>query len=419
MGALCIAIAPKALATEGNADALNSTDKPTNKSDTSDRRVGGHNDFNIVPVVGGSTDVGIGGGYFAGLAHIEEGYDPYVWNIESSGFLSFKAREGGGVLLPYQDLYAKLTIPRFWSRSLRLEIRPSYTAETTIHYYGLGNASSAATPAQASDTYLEYARVHPQVEIDLRWSLADHVIGRTGARYVQNWIDTNDSSKLVDDMRNGSPETKKLLGGTAAHAVALFSYGLQWDNRDNEASTHEGMFHSLIVRLSPGGAGMFPYRYAETALLAHGFVPLWKHHITLAARVVGDVLFGDAPFYELARFDDTYALGGTTGVRGVPAGRYYGKVKAFGNVELRSEIVSFHALGKPLVFGVTAFFDGGRVWADTSPQPELDGRGLGLKYGTGGGVRVQSEASFVLRADVAWSPDAAPVGIYVAAGQMF
>jgi hemolysin activation/secretion protein len=134
---------------------------------------------------------------------------------------------------------------------------------------------------------------------------------------------------------------------------------------------------------------------------------------------VGDYEFGNVPFYELARFDDTFALGGTTGVRGVPAERYYGKVKAFGNVELRAELFTFHALGKPVIFGLVPFFDAGRLWADTTAQPQLDGRTLGLKYGTGGGIRLQSGASFVIRADVAWSPDATPISGYFSAGQMF
>jgi len=94
-------------------------------------------------------------------------------------------------------------------------------------------------------------------------------------------------------------------------------------------------------------------------------------------------------------------------------------VKVFGNVELRTEIVSFHALGQAMVLGAVAFFDGGRLWADTTPQPQLDGHGVELKYGVGGGLRLQSGRAFVLRADVAYSPDASPVGGYVAAGQMF
>jgi hemolysin activation/secretion protein len=141
--------------------------------------------------------------------------------------------------------------------------------------------------------------------------------------------------------------------------------------------------------------------------------------VSLAMRVVGDWMFGNVPFYELARFDDTFAIGGTTGVRGVPAQRYYGKLKAFGNLELRLEVVSFRALGKPLTLGLVPFVDAGRLWADTHAHPELDGRGVGLKYGYGGGLRVQSGSSFVIRLDVAASPDASPVGGYFSAGQMF
>jgi outer membrane protein assembly factor BamA len=162
-----------------------------------------------------------------------------------------------------------------------------------------------------------------------------------------------------------------------------------------------------------------PYRYAQATADVRFYIPLWMPRIILAARAAGDVLYGAPPFYELARFEDTYAIGGLNGVRGVPAQRYYGKVKALGNVELRTELVSFHALGKPLIFGIVGFLDGGRVWADTRPQPELDGRGIGLKYGVGGGLRLQSGSAFVIRADVAWSPDATPVGGYFAAGQMF
>jgi hypothetical protein len=52
-------------------------------------------------------------------------------------------------------------------------------------------------------------------------------------------------------------------------------------------------------------------------------------------------------------------------------------------------------------------------------QPELDGEGLGLKYGLGGGLRLLGGKTFVLRVDVAWSPDARPISAYLAAGHVF
>jgi hypothetical protein len=401
--------------TAAAADALNSSDKPPNAGPHDES--GAHNEFNLLPVAGGTTDIGFGGGYFAGLARIREGYDPYLWNIESAGLVTFKIRASGRPYLPYQDAFVKLTVPRLFGAALRLEIRSEYSWETTLGYYGIGNASSPHATAGA--LYNEYGRVHPELVIDQRWRVVDHVSARAGVGYSQSWLQVDASSKLASDLRSGSPEVKSLLGSFDAHSVATVNGGIQWDNRDNEVSSHRGSYDSLGLKVSPGGSTPFPYRYAEATGIVRGFFPLVGSRVTLAARLVGDVLVGQPPFYELARFEDTYALGGQNGVRGVPAQRYYGKVKVLGNVEVRSEIVSFHVLGKRMLFGVVGFCDGGRVWADTSPHSELDGSGVGLKYGVGGGLRLQSGSSFVLRADVAWSPDASPVGGYFSAGQMF
>jgi hemolysin activation/secretion protein len=107
-------------------------------------------------------------------------------------------------------------------------------------------------------------------------------------------------------------------------------------------------------------------------------------------------------------------------IRGVPAYRYYGKIKAFGNVELRTAITRFGLWGRKLKLGFATFVDAGRLWSGVNnPRPDLDGSGLGLHYGVGGGLRLQQGQAFVVRADVAWSPDARPVGAYVVADEIF
>ena len=403
------------------ADALNSSEKPKIVG-TPDE--GPHNEFNLLPVAGGTTDIGIGGGYFAGLAHIEEGFDPYLWNIESAGLVTFKLLPGEKIVLPYQDDYVQFTVPRLFGIPLRLEIRAEYSWETTLGYYGLGNA--APPPTVAASKYNEYGRLHPEVLIDARWRVVDHLAAIAGVGFSQSWQQIAQTSKLASDLQTGSPEVKHLLGSVNTAGVATAIGGLQWDTRDNEVSTHSGSYDTVNLKISPGGLEALPYRYAEMTAIMRVFVPIWGSHLTLAMRLAGDVLVGQPPFYELSRFVDTYstyALGGQNGVRGVPAQRYYGKIKVLGNAELRSELASFRALGKPMIFGIVGFADAGRVWADTSFHPELDGTGIGLKYGVGGGLRLQSGSSFVLRADVAWSPDAralgSPVGGYFAAGQMF
>jgi outer membrane protein assembly factor BamA len=283
----------------------------------------------------------------------------------------------------------------------------------------MGNASSATPPAGQSRQYFEYARMHPELLADVRFKIVDHFAGRVGLRYVETLYDIPADSKLGQDLRSASPEVKSLIGPTRDEGAALFRYGLQFDDRDNEVSPHKGTFDEVAFNWSPGGTPDLPFRYGEASVNLRGYVPLFTRRLTLAVRVVGDLLFGDVPFYELSRAVDTYAIGGSNGVRGVPAQRYYGKVKVFGNAEIRAKLFDIHLFGKPFTVGAAGFFDGGRVWADTTPHPELDGRGVGLKYGVGGGARLMSGTAFVLRADIAWSPDATPIGGYVVAGEIF
>jgi hypothetical protein len=396
-------------------DALNSSEKrdPSQPAPP----IGGHNDFNLVPVAGGSTDIGAGAGFFLGLARNEPGYVPYRWNVEAAGFITFGVKNGS-VDTPYIDAYAKLTLPRIGGKPIQLEIRPSFTDELTLDYYGMGNASNASPPPNPAVTSFEYAHVHPALLGDVRFKIIDHLNGLVGLRYMATEDDVPAGSKLAYDIRYATPEVRRLIGPTGLESIPQLQYAVELDTRDNETTPHSGTYDELALKLSPGGAEGAPFRYGEATVILRGYVPLGSR-VTLATRLVGDVLFGDAPFSELSCVEDNYALGGSNGVRGVPAQRYYGKVKLFGNVEGRVKLFRFRAFSKPLSVGAAVFFDGGRLWADTTPQPALDGSGIGLKYGVGAGLRLMSGTAFVLRGDIAWSPDASPIGGYVAAGEAF
>jgi hypothetical protein len=91
----------------------------------------------------------------------------------------------------------------------------------------------------------------------------------------------------------------------------------------------------------------------------------------------------------------------------------------FGNLELRSQLWEFHLFDKENKLGFAVFADAGRLWADYRSLPELDGDGLGLKVGLGAGPRLLAGKSFVLRADVAWSPTEGGISGYLAPGHLF
>src|SRR5262249_56240863 len=98
-------------------------------------------EVDLFPVVGGSSDIGVGGGVLGAVAHFAPGEEKYRWRIEASAMITYRPSSGGLSHIPYTDVYTRLTIPDL-GRGVRLELRPSYTRETTQGYYGLGNASA-------------------------------------------------------------------------------------------------------------------------------------------------------------------------------------------------------------------------------------------------------------------------------------
>jgi hypothetical protein len=377
-------------------------------------------ELNMIPFIGGDSDVGIGIGVVGDLARLQAGVPPFGWRLEAAGFITFKPGEGTGkgLTIPFQDYYLLLAVPRLGHDGrLRVEVRPSFTDESTQRYYGLGNASPRP-PDEFPVARTLYRRRHASLYVAGRWALEDHLFLRYQADYTQNWVSTRPDSILALQRNGADPYVRSLLDGPAHHGVAGLEARIEYDTRDSEIVTHGGSFHHLRLRVSPRLGRDQPFEYATVNLTLRAYRTFWPW-LTVAGRLVGDLLFGDPPFYELTHVEDSSVVGGGKGIRGVPGQRYYGKIKAFGNLEAQSPVWSFRLKGKQFVLSTAAFFDGGRVWTDFGRHPELDGTGIGLKEGIGAGLRLQEGSTFTVRADVAWSPDAQPIGAYFNAGQMF
>ena len=376
-------------------------------------------EFNIVPLVGGSSDIGLGFGQISDWVRLGPDYHPYRWLLATEAFITFKVR-GADVIVPFQDYSLQLIVPELLpDKRLRLIMRLSYTDESTLKFYGIGNNSPEPPPGTAARD-AEYGRIHPTLAVAARMELGSLWFAQLGSVYTHTWLDVPLDTVLGRAQLTGPPDVRERIGNFDRHGVELIEVGVAYDSRDNEAVTRHGMFHKLQVRLSPAVPGWLPYAYQQVNLTARFYVTPLPRRLTLAWRAVGDVMFGTPPFYELARFDETPALGGGKAVRGVPAQRYYGKVKLFQNLEARTELLSAIVSGKRIALAAALFLDAGRTWTELgTAHPELDGTGLGLKYGLGGGLRLQQGETFVVRADIAWSPDARPIGGYFAAGEIF
>ena len=395
-----------ALVATGRAD----TNAPPKRSDTAEepppesgREVG------LFPLIGGDTDNGFGAGVIGSVAVFDKTNPVYLWKLDFAGFYATK---GFPPTPSYIDAATTLTIPQLLDDHLRLEIRPSFTLDEALPYFGVGN--KPPVPATTVPSRDFYERLHPSLSVLTRWRLSAHWFVLGGVQGTFNKLNAPADGTLAQEDGPTDPFLFK------PHGVVRFETGLVYDSRDNEVAPNSGQYHQLKARASPHLGDALPYGYQQYGAIARYYTTLVPRRLVLALRGVVDLQAGRVPIYEGSRYEETSAIGGSLGVRGVPAYQFYGHAKAFGNVELRLKVHRFDALSRRFVIGFAGFVDVGRVWAHiTTAHPELDGTGLGLHWGIGGGIRLQQGRAFLVRADVAWSPDARPVGAYVMADQAF
>ncbi len=399
---------PKAAVKDKDADVKLKTNAAGDVVKDGEDKTG--TEIGLLPLIGGDTDNGFGVGAIGSIASFDADHTPYKWQLQ---FATFIATRDSVTDPSYEDAYLNLIVPQMLDGRLRLEVRPSFTHETALHYYGLGNDISI--PENIDRTRDTYTRLHAQLQVLTRWKTNKDSPWSAilATQLLYNQISYDPTSTIAQQAAMVNPLGEK------SHGVVRGEIGVVYDTRDNELAPNRGMYHTLYVRASPKLGDDIPYKYEQADIQLRFYHTLSKRNV-LAFRVVGDVLLGDVPFYELSRYEDTSAIGGSLAIRGVPGYAFYGKVKTFGNVELRTAITRFNLWDRRFRFGIATFVDGGRMWSDLrNSRPDLDGTGLGLHWGAGAGIRLQQGRAFLVRADLAWSPDATPIAGYVLADHIF
>jgi len=406
-------------------------------------------EFGVLPAISGSVDTGFGFGLIANVAKFKEGYYPYQWRLT---FLWYMTTKDGG--FPFHDDYIALDLPGLAGNTVRLNARVGFRRFTTSGYYGMGNAATGdrsvwekLDPEKEKDKYLsarqryQYDRTYPHATLDARILLRPKLFLFVGGAFLYNIMGVYKGSKLEEDIKatqndssSGTP-LKNLLYGTTNHALVAFNLGTIWDSRNHEFTPSSGGLHEISVRASPGAALGTQYYFVGVNATTRFFFSLYKELLVLGVRVIGDALFGDVPFHVLTTYGGLFggflsgdSFGGGTSIRGIRTQRYHGKLKVMGNFELRCKLIPFSIGSNRFNVGLLLFADAGRVWADYGSTEfkdkdgnttSLDGNGAGIHWGAGAGLRLQWGESFIIRADVAYSPDADPIGFYISINHIF
>lgn len=361
------------------------------------------------PVLMANSDLGVGVGAMASIARLAPGPRAFSWKLEALAFVTIKSSPNLHTV--FHDDYLKLELPRLAGNRVRLTTMVGFSRHSNTGYYGLGNL--APVRAVTDPRYHQYDRIYPQALVRTRIALWGAFELMLGGSVTYNWVDVYEESKLAEDLASDASPSRDRLSGVDDHVDVVVDLGVVWDTLDHAFTPSDGYFHELSFRLAPTAGS--DARYAGATLALRLYRRLVGRRLVLAARVLLDVLLGDAPLYELARhggLSPAPAPGGGQAVRGIPAFRYHGKIKLLSNLELRGFLPRMTVLGQRVQLGGTCFVDSGRVWSDFDAPAALDGRGLGIKSGVGAGLRLLWGGSLLLRADVAWSADADPVGVY-------
>ncbi|MGB7785737.1 MAG: metallophosphatase [Salinimicrobium sp.] len=253
----------------------------------------------------------------------------------------------------------------FYNWNLRLEgeyASPNYT----INYFGSGNE----TDYDFGDNNRSYNRIKIR-----EWQVGPALVWRnkTGASFsfkplLESLQVDYDAANYVGE--NFSPENaifdSQLYAGTEANFHFLNKNNPSYPSLGSELNITAG-YKENIDSHDNKFAYVEPYFSIDYPLIPNGFA-------VIATKVGGEAIFGeDYKFYHAA------TLGGNRSLRGYRNHRFNGKRSFYHSTDLRSAVGLVRTKFIPLIIGVSAGFDYGRVWTD-------DGNSKKWHNDYGGGV---------------------------------
>ncbi len=200
--------------------------------------------------------------------------------------------------------------------------------------------------------------------------------------------------------------------GAGGGDVALAETGLLLDTRDLEVDTHRGFYVNASVFGSPALGGPLAYSFAGGNVTFRQYVPLLPG-VRLAVRLMADVKRGSVPFFERTIYEGVEfgdGLGGSETARGVARYRLAGEDKLLANLELRTDLFTWHPFDRSLDLGVATGIDAGAAHQ----------RGYPTVAALGGfaGARLLWDQAVLVRVELGYAGQGS-AAVYVSFGEEF
>ena len=240
--------------------------------------------------------------------------------------------------------------------NLRLEgmyASPNYT----INYFGSGNESDY--------NFGEESRSYNRIKI-LEWEAGTALVWRNkiGASFylkplLESFkVDYNADNYVGDNFsRKNAIFDSQLYAGTEANFHFLNKNNPSYPSLGSELNVTAGYKQNIDSHNNKFGY-IEPYLSIDYPIIPSGFA-------VIASKIGGKAIFGDDyEFYHAA------TIGGNRSLRGYRNHRFNGKRSFYHSTDLRSAVGLVRTKFIPLIIGVSAGFDYGRVWTedDTSEK---------------------------------------------------
>jgi hypothetical protein len=323
-----------------------------------------------------SLNAGSGAGSVLGLTLTCEqfGFRRIPWAYRNSIGVGYQTASGGGVFNYLGQL-------RPMGSSDVLSVHVVAVSSQFEWYYGEGNTVGVGT-----DTAFKNGLHHGEPDYRAREAYVEVTPGLTVpigghttltfSPYLRYW-QTTQLGRFVDSVRPYGVGAFGTVGGIV---------GAELDTRDNTAYTTRGLDVEITGRGVPAfWNAVSPYGTLQGSIATYLTPHILPLHPTLALRVGGSKVWGDAPYQDLADVGGPAYAGSGFSVRGGLPERYTGQAAAYGNTQLEIPFARTRIL-VPVTIGLLGLNDVGRVFV---PGESSSG---GWHDGYGGGIFVAPSA---------------------------
>lgn len=300
--------------------------------------------------------------------------------------------------------FVRVDYPRFLEGRFRLTARASYSRDTSLRYYGIGNDTvSQDDRVNNNDPYYQNIRSGPGFDFQLTRYIGRHI--RVGPTLGLKWTEVN--------VPAGSLLLSENPSGVAGGRTHYIGFSVVHDNTDFEPYPSRGRVNEVFFNWYPPflGSEYHFFRFTYT------FKRFWPLHpqLILGFRTLFETLGGDVPFYEMGAVggsQPTLGIGGDRFFRGYDNNRFMDKIRLAFSMELRWDPFLFDFAKQDVTLGFVPFIDVGRVWPDLLPIQ------LGSWHASAGwGARLIWNNRFIIRADVAVNSER--VALFIDLGSTF